>query len=90
MSPVYTQSNLPTGAAPQITGFTADQTSVATGTPVTLSWQVSVASLVVITPQVGAVRGASVTITPTATTTYTLYTINTFDKTRSTLTITVH
>jgi hypothetical protein len=89
MSPVYIQSNLPTGAAPQITSFTADQTSVATGTPVTLSWQVTGASLVVITPQVGAVRGSSVTLAPTATTTYTLYTINAFDKTRSTLTITV-
>jgi hypothetical protein len=90
MASVYTQSNLPTGGAPQITGFTADQASVATGTPVTLSWQVTGASLVVITPQVGAVRGSSVTITPTATTTYTLYTINAFDKTKSTLTITVH
>jgi IPT/TIG domain len=90
MSPVYIQSNLPTGAAPQITSFTADRTSVATGTPVTLSWQVTGASLVVITPQVGAVRGSSVTLAPTATTTYTLYTINAFDKTRSTLTITVH
>lgn len=90
MSPVYTQSNLPTGAAPHITSFTADQTSVTTGTPVTLSWQVTGASLVVLTPQVGAVRGSSVTITPTATATYTLYTINAFDKTNSTLTISVH
>jgi hypothetical protein len=46
--------------------------------------------LVVLTPQVGAVRGSSITITPTATATYTLYTINAFDKTNSTLTITVH
>jgi len=90
MSPVYTQSNLPAGAAPQISSFTADQTSVASGTPVTLSWQATGASLTVITPQVGAVRGSSVTITPTATTTYTLYTINAFDKTKSTLTIAVH
>jgi hypothetical protein len=90
MSPVYTQSNVPTGAAPHITSFTADQTSVASGTTVTLSWQVSGASLVVITPQVGAVRGSSVTVQPTATTTYTLYTINAFDKTNSTLTVTVH
>ena len=90
MSPVYTQSNLPTGATPQISSFTADQTSVASGTPVTLNWQVTGASLVVITPQVGAVRGSSVTITPAATTTYTLYTINAFDNTKSTLTITVH
>jgi hypothetical protein len=90
MSPVYTQANLPTGAAAQITSFTADQTTVPSGTPVTLSWQVTGASLIVITPQVGAVRGSSVTITPTATTTYTLYTINAFDKTKSTVTVTVH
>jgi hypothetical protein len=90
MSPVYTQSNVPTGAAPTITSFTADQTSVASGTTVNLSWQVTNASLVVITPQVGAVRGSTVAVQPTATTTYTLYTINAFDKTKSTLTITVH
>jgi hypothetical protein len=90
ISPVYTQTNIPAGAAPSITSFSTDQTSVASGTPVTMSWQVTGASLVVITPQVGAVRGSSVTITPAATTTYTLYTINAFDKTKSTLTITVH
>jgi hypothetical protein len=92
VSPVYTQSpnNVPTGAAPAISSFTADQTSVPSGTTVTLSWQVSNTSLIVITPQVGAVRGASVQIQPTATTTYTLYTINAFDKAKSTVTITVH
>jgi hypothetical protein len=90
MSPVYTQTNIPTGQPPQITSFTADQTSVPAGTAVTLAWQVIDASLVVITPQIGAIRGSSVTFTPTATSTYTLYTINAFDKTKSTLTITVH
>jgi len=90
MDPVYTQGSIPTGAAPAITSFTADQTNVASGTPVILSWQVTGASLVVITPTIGAVRGSSVTFTPTATATYTLYTINAFDKTKSTLTITVH
>ena len=81
---------MPSGAAPTITSFTADQTTVSSGTTVNLSWQVTNASLVVITPQVGAVRGSTVAIQPTATTTYTLYTINAFDKTKSTLTITVH
>jgi hypothetical protein len=90
MSPVYTSSTVPSGAAPTITSFTADQTTVSSGTTVNLSWQVTNASLVVITPQVGAVRGSTVAIQPTATTTYTLYTINSFDKTKSTLTITVH
>jgi hypothetical protein len=90
MSPVYTQSNVPTGAAPAITSFTADQTTVSSGTTVNLSWQVTNASLVVITPQVGAVRGSTVPVQPTATTTYTLYTINAFNKTKSALTISVH
>jgi hypothetical protein len=90
MSPVYTQSNVPTGAAPQITSFTSSAASVSSGTAVTLSWQVTGASLVVITPQVGAARGSSVSVTPTATTTYTLYTINAFGNTTSTVSVTVN
>jgi hypothetical protein len=90
MSPVYTQSNVPTGAPPQIASFTASATSVSAGTAVTLSWQVSGASLVVITPEVGAVRGSSTSVTPAQTTTYTLYTINAFEHTTSTITVTVH
>jgi hypothetical protein len=90
MSPVYTSANIPHGQGPQITSFMASSNSVSSGTPVTLSWQVSNASLVAVTPQVGAVRGSSVSVTPTQTTTYTLYTINAFDTTQSTLTVTVH
>jgi hypothetical protein len=90
MSPVYTQSSVPTGSAPQINSFSASATSVSAGTPVTLLWQVTGASLVVITPDVGAVRSSSVSVTPTQTTTYTLYTINAFEHTTSTVTVTVH
>ena len=90
MSPVYTQSNVPTGSAPQITSFTASATSVSPGTQVTLSWQVTGASLVAVTPDVGTVRGSSVSVTPAQTTTYTLYTINAFEHTTSTVTVTVH
>jgi hypothetical protein len=89
MSPIYTQANIPSGPAPQITSFTASASTVSSGTPVTLSWQVTGASLVVVTPQVGAVRGSSVSVTPTATTTYTLYTINAFNSTTATVTVTV-
>jgi hypothetical protein len=88
MSPIYT-ANIPSGPAPQITSFTASASAVSSGTPVTLSWQVTGASLVVVTPQVGAVRGSSVSVAPTATTTYTLYTINAFDSTTATVTVTV-
>lgn len=90
MPPFTTQSNVPTGPAPQITSFTTSAASVTSGTAVTLSWQVTGASLFVITPQVGAVRGSSVSVTPTSTTTYTLYTINAFGNTNSTVSVTVN
>jgi hypothetical protein len=90
MTPLYTQSNVPSGAAPQITSFTASSNSVASGTAVTLSWQVTGASLVVISPQIGAVRGSGVSVTPTQSTTYTLYTINAFGNTTATASVTVH
>jgi hypothetical protein len=90
MSPVYTSANVPSGAAPRITSFTASALSVSAGTSVTLSWQVSGASYVIVSPNAGAVRGMSVSVTPAATTTYTLYASNAFGETTSTLTITVH
>src|SRR5271156_5623455 len=57
MNPIYTQSNLPTGAAPAIASFTASLGTVSAGTNVTLSWIVTGASYLDVTPQVGAVRG---------------------------------
>ena len=90
MSPVYTAANVPTGAAPHITSFAASATSVTSGTQVTLSWQQTGAGYVIVSPQVGAVRGSSVMVTPTATTTYTIYATNAFGQTKSTVTVTVH
>ena len=90
MNPVYASTNLPRGSAPQISSFGASATNVLAGTPVTLSWQVSGASYVIVSPGGGAVRGTSVSVTPTATTTYTLYATNAFGQTTSTVTITVH
>ena len=90
MSPVYTQANVPTGASPNITSFTASSNSVASGTQVTLSWQATGAGYVIVSPQVGGVRGSSTMVTPTATTTYTLYATNAFGQTKSTVTVTVH
>jgi hypothetical protein len=72
MTPLYTQNTLPTGPSPQITSFSASSASVSAGTPVTLSWQVSGASYIIVSPQVGAVRLTSVVVTPAQTTTYTL------------------
>jgi hypothetical protein len=90
MTPLYTQSNVPTGTPPQITSFSANSTSVSAGTPVTLSWQITGASYVIVSPQIGAVRGSSVSVSPTQSTTYTLYATNAFGRTTSTVNITVH
>jgi hypothetical protein len=56
---------------------------------VTLTWQASGASYYVISPQIGAVRGNTATVTPTQTTTYTLYATNQYGRTQATVTVTV-
>jgi len=89
MNTVYTQTNLPQGSAPVISSFTANQSTVSAGTQVTLSWTATGTSYFVISPQVGAVRGASVVVTPAQTTTYTLYATNEFGRTTATFTVTV-
>jgi hypothetical protein len=90
MNPVYTAANVPSGATPQISSFNASATSISAGTPVTLSWGVSGAGYVIVSPAVGAVRGTSVSVSPSVTTTYTLYATNAFGRTISTVTVTVH
>ncbi len=89
MNPIYTQTNLPTGAAPVIASFTASPATVSAGTNVTLSWNVTGASYFDVTPQVGAIRDNSVVVTPTQTTTYTLNATNEFGRSTSTVTVTV-
>lgn len=89
ISPLYTASNVPTGPAPTIGSFTANPTTVSKGQSVTLTWNVSGASYFVVSPQVGAVRGSSVTVTPTATTTYTLYGTNEYGRSTANVKITV-
>ena len=88
MDTVYTQANLPTGSAPSITSFTASQSTVSAGTAVTLNWNVSGASYFIVTPQIGPIRGTSVVVTPTQTTTYTLDATNEFGRTTATVTVT--
>jgi len=90
MNPVYTQSNVPTGNAPQISSFTATPNSVAAGQSVTLNWTVSGASYLIISPDVAAVRGASIAIKPAKTTTYTIYATGPFGRSQATTTVTVH
>jgi hypothetical protein len=90
MSPVYTLSNVPQGSAPAIASFTASSATVTAGTQVTLNWQSSGASYYVVSPQVGAVRGNSVIVTPLETTTYTLYATNQYGRTNASMTVTIH
>ena len=90
LSPVYTNSNYPTGSSATISSFSASATTVSSGTPVTLTWQVTGAAYVIISPTVGATRGTSVSVSPTSTTTYTLTAANAFGQTTSSLQITVH
>src|SRR5215472_3808657 len=70
--------------------YTANPTSVTAGSPVTLSWTTSNAEYNLIDPQAGPVRGTSIVLTPTATTTYTLSSTNQFGRTTATVTVTVH
>ena len=77
INPLYTPNNVPTGPSPVINNFTANPSTISAGQPTTLTWNVTGASYFVISPQVGALRGNSIIVSPTVTTTYTLYGINT-------------
>ena len=89
INPLYTPSNVPTGPAPVISSFTANPTTVTKGQPVTLSWSVTGASYNVVSPQIGAIRGSSVVVTPTATTTYTLSSTNAYARSTAKVKVTV-
>jgi hypothetical protein len=89
MATAYDDSTAPTGAAPVISSFSASQTSVAAGTPVTLSWSVANDSYDYI-DVVGTVRGTSQIVSPTATTTYTLNATNQYGRKTMAVTVTVH
>jgi hypothetical protein len=86
--PGYDDATAPAGAPPTINSFTASSTSVSAGTNVTLSWDTSNDSYDFI-DVLGGVRGGSVTITPTATATYTLNATNQYGRATKTVTVTV-
>jgi hypothetical protein len=90
MDAVYTNSDLPTGAAPIIDSFTASSKSVAKGKPVMLTWSTTDSLYNVISPSVGPVRGNSITVNPRSKTTYTLYSTNQFGRTTATAIVSVH
>jgi Putative Ig domain len=89
MGTKYDDATAPTGAVPTISSFTASQTTVTAGTPVTLSWTVANDSYDYI-DVVGPVRGGTQTVTPTATTTYTLNSTNQYGRSTIAVTVTVH
>jgi hypothetical protein len=89
MNPVYTSANVPSGPAPTIGSFTASATHVSSGGSVTLSWSTDNSTYLIVSPGAGAVRGTSVTVTPTATTTYMLYATNQYGRTSATVTVNV-
>jgi hypothetical protein len=87
--PVYTESNVPTGASPEIGSFTASATYIRKGGSVTLSWSTTGAIYNIISPTVGPVRGTSITVSPNSTTTYTLYSTNQYGRNTATVTVAV-
>jgi Putative Ig domain len=89
MGTEYDDATAPTGAVPTISSFTASETTVAAGTPITLSWTVNNDSYDFI-DVVGPVRGGSQTVSPTSTTTYTLSATNQFGRSTMAVTVTVH
>jgi hypothetical protein len=89
MNPIYTPANVPTGPSPAIASFTANPTTVSAGQPVTLSWSVTGAIYNIVSPQVGPVRGTSVVVNPTATTTYGLCSTNQYGRKIAKVTVTV-
>jgi Putative Ig domain len=88
MGTAYDGSTAPTGAAPTISSFTASQTTVTAGTPVILSWTVSNDSYDYI-DAVGPVRAGTQTVTPAATTIYTLYSTNQYGRATKSVTVNV-
>ncbi len=92
MSAVYTPNNLPSGPAPTISSFTASTNSIAKGQTVQLNWNVEWNSSnpgYNILSGVGPVRGSAITIAPSATTTYTLYSTNEYGRSTAKVTVTV-
>jgi hypothetical protein len=89
MGTVYT--TIPSGTPPAITAFTASPNSISAGQSSTLSFTVTGASTVIISPEVGVVTGGatSVAVRPGATTTYTLTATNAGGASTRTVTVTV-
>jgi hypothetical protein len=89
MGTVYTASNIPSGAAPSISSFTATPTSTTSSGTVTLNWSATNSMYYIVSPDVGAVRGTSVIVKPATTTSYYLYATNQYGRAVASVTVTV-
>ena len=90
MDPIYTASNIPRGSAPNIANFSASASTISAGQSSTLTWNVTGASYLIVSPGLGAVRGTTAAVSPSQTTTYTLYATNQYGRTTATVTVTVN
>jgi hypothetical protein len=81
MSPIYTKD--PTGAAPVIHSLKATATSAGTE----LTWDVTGATYLILTPAPGPVRGTSLVVNPAKNTTYTLTATGAFGRTTEAITV---
>jgi len=86
--PGWDSATAPAGPPPVIHSFTASASSVAPGTPVTLSWDTTGDSYLFI-DRLGGVRGDSVTVRPVSTTTYTLTATNAYGRVTKSVTVRV-
>lgn len=89
MDQVTTPANVPTGAAPSISDFAITAPSSAPRSPVTLSWTVTGASYLIVSPDAGPVRGPNVVVAPKKSTLYTLFATNAFGRTTATVLVQV-
>jgi peptidoglycan/xylan/chitin deacetylase (PgdA/CDA1 family) len=80
----------PPPAKPVINSFSANPTSINSGSSSQLSWSVTGASSTSISPTVGTVTGTSVNVSPTQTTTYVLTATNPGGSVTATTTVTVN
>ena len=77
------------GSPPVISSFWASPSTVNSRQPTALSWTVTGANFLTLTPSVGAVTGTSVVMSPAVTTTYTLTATNIFGSRTATVLVTV-
>jgi hypothetical protein len=77
------------GAAPTISGFTANPAKLAPGQQTTLSWTATGSPGLMLNPGIGPVTGTSYKVKPSTTTTYTLTATNTFGTAKATVAVPV-